>query len=159
MQSPGTSPAASLNEENKAARHLLDLLKMEQTQLINADIEGLSVLTEEKAKIVARMTELAMQRHKKLGAAGFAAKETGMQDWLQSPEASATALTSWSELIALAKAAKELNRTNGMLIGKHLSNNQMALNILHGSATGAGNFYGPNGQATMRTSVRGVVVG
>jgi flagella synthesis protein FlgN len=158
MQSSSTSPAHSLNDEHKAVHHLIQLLKQEQAQLIDADIDGLTVLTEEKAKAVAHMAELADLRYQALAAAGFAPKEAGMQEWLKSPSATVTADKSWNELLTLARSAKELNRTNGLLINKHMMRNQTALNVLHGNAPG-GAFYGPDGQSTAKSTTRNLVIG
>lgn len=158
MQAFGTSPADSLHEELKATAHLLQVLKQEQAQLVAANIDGLTAQTEEKAKIVARMSELARWRHSALAAAGFAAGEEGMQEWLKSPDATAAIGKSWKELLGLAQIGKELNRTNGLLIGRHMTRNQTALNVLQGSTHG-GTFYGPDGQATNKPGGRGLVLG
>ena len=157
MNPTGNSPAHDLHEENSAAHMLLDLLKKEQAQLIAADIDALTTLTEEKTRLVARMSELATGRHQALAAAGFAATEAGMQAWLDSLQTS-TARQSWKELLELSRAAREINRSNGLLIGKHLARNQGALNVLKGGPQGQA-LYGPNGQSSVRTSVRGLAIG
>lgn len=159
MHASGNNPADSLNEEHKAAHSLLELLKQEQQHLINADIDGLTKLTEEKAKVITQMSELAKSRHRALAMAGFPAEEAGMQEWLNSGAAMATASESWTELLALAQSAKELNRVNGLLIGKHMARNQQALNVLQINVQGA-NFYGQNGRSMVSaTATRGLVVG
>lgn len=157
MDNFGANPGSSLSEESMAARSLLQLLQQEQDRLIAAKIDGLAELTEEKAKIVARMTELATMRHSALAAAGFEPKESGMKAWLEKI-ASKTISKSWSDLLSLMRHAKEINRTNGMLINKHLARNQVALNVLHGGPHG-GNFYGPDGQTRAFASTRGLVIG
>lgn len=158
MQSTVPEAAAKLNEEQVAARHLVALLTREQAQLIEADIDGLTVTTNEKAKAVAQMTELAMARHRALGGSGYDANEAGMRAWVDATPEGAAAAKAWGELLALATAAKELNRTNGMLINTHMIRNQGAINALQVNAQG-GSFYGPDGQATARAVGRGVVVG
>ena len=158
MEAFGSSPADSLDEEHKAAVQLLQLLKLEQTHLVEADIDALTALIEAKSKIVARMTELAKWRHRTLGDIGFEATETGMQAWLASSGEHAAAGKSWTELLAVAQSAKELNRTNGLLINRHMTRNQNSLNILMGNPQGS-NVYGPNGQASSKASSRGFVVG
>jgi flagella synthesis protein FlgN len=157
MISSFNSPASNLSEENKAARALLDLLKQEQDLLIAAKMEGLVELTGNKEKIVARMTELASQRHSALAAAGFEPKETGMKAWLDKA-ATNTISKAWAELMTLARAAKEMNRTNGLLISKHLVRNQLTLNVLKGAPQG-GNFYGPDGQTQSGSGLRGLAIG
>lgn len=157
MDNFGTNPAGSLSEENKAARSLLQLLQQEQDRLVAAKIDGLVELTEEKAKIIARMAELANMRHSALASAGFEPKETGMKAWIDKI-ASQTISKSWSELLSLVRHAKEMNRTNGLLINKHMARNQVALNVLKGGTQG-GNFYGPDGQAKAYSSARGLAIG
>ncbi len=157
MNPSGNSPAHQLHEENRAARMLLDLLKKEQAQLVAADIDALTALTEEKTRLVTRMSELAASRHQALAAAGFAATEEGMQAWLDNSQLP-TARQSWKELLELARAAKDINRSNGLLIGKHLARSQSALDVLKGGAQGQA-LYGPNGQSTARTSARGLAIG
>lgn len=158
MQNFGNALADSLGEELKAGNILLQLLQQEQEHLINADLEALTKLTEEKAKVVAHMTELAQQRHCALGANGFEAEESGMKAWLNSRTASPAAEKSWNDLLEVARQAKELNRTNGLLIGQHMARNQNALNVLAGAPDG-GAMYGPNGQSTSQSSSRRLVVG
>jgi flagella synthesis protein FlgN len=157
MDSFGTNPAGSLSEENKAARSLLQLLQQEQDQLIAARIDGLVDLTEEKAKIVARMSELAQARHTALANAGYEPKETGMKVWLEK-NASKAVKAAWAELLSLARHAKEMNRTNGLLISQHLVRNQVALSVLQGGSQ-AGGFYGPDGQTKKHSSFRGLAIG
>ncbi|MES2934957.1 MAG: flagellar protein FlgN, partial [Pseudomonadota bacterium] len=97
------------------------------------------------------------QRHMALEKAGFAPQDASMQSWLSNPSQTA-AIKGWNELLAQVAAAKELNRINGLLISKHMARNQTALNVLH-TAPQSGNFYGPNGQSTITTSTRSLVVG
>ncbi len=156
MQSSDKNPAGSLGEELKAGNALLLLLKQEQEFLINADVEGLTKITEEKTKTVALMTNLAQGRHRMLASAGFEASEAGMQTWLKTVTPATG--NAWKELLGLAQQAKEINRTNGLLIGQHMARNQSALNVLQGSPQ-SGNLYGPNGQSTGQSGRRSLVVG
>ena len=157
MDTIGNSIATSLNEERQATQRLIDLLTQEQAQLLQADIEGLNTLIEEKTKLIGRLSELTLNRYRILANAKFDAAETGMEAWLKTAN-NATVRKAWSELLEAAKSAKELNRINGLLIGRHLVHNQQALNTLQGNQPG-GNFYGPDGQSTVRTSARGLAIG
>lgn len=158
MEPLETSPAASIAQEREATHALLQLLLQEQTHLVDANVDGLVKLTEEKAKIAAQLSELAKRRHGLLGAAGFEATEAGMKAWLESASATEVDNKSWSELLELALSAKEQNRVNGVLIMQHMARNQTALNVLQGNPQG-GNFYGPNGQSTTKIASRRLVVG
>ena len=152
------SPAHGLEEEYQAGHALLKLLEQEQTALVNADVESLTKLTEEKARIAAHMSQLAKNRHQALDAAGFETTETGMQNWLASSQANAASNKTWNELLEIVRSAKELNRVNGMLISQHMARNQSALSVLYGNSQG-GNLYGPDGQATTKVGSRRLVVG
>lgn len=156
MQKSASTPSDSLGEEFSAGQALLQLLKTEQELLIQADVDGLARLTEDKAKTVARMSELALLRHRSLAAAGFDASEAGMQNWVKGKAAAAE--KSWNDLLELGRQAKEQNRVNGMLIAQHLARTQNALKILQGTPQG-GNLYGPNGQSTSQSNRRTLVVG
>ena len=160
------TPADTLTEEQQVAKVLVDYLQQEQALLISADIEGLSLLTEKKASAVSLMSELATNRHRALAAVGHLASETGMQSWLTEQSAkfptaakqNKDVLNAWSNLLAIARQAKEINRVNGILINTHVVRNQTALNVFQVRTTDA-NLYGPNGQATSASKGRGLVVG
>ena len=158
MSSSSPNPAAQLAQEIAAADHLVGLLKKEQEHLIKADIEGLTVLTEEKTKAVSAMSELAMARHRSLAANGLNATEEGMQQWIKGMAPAAPASRAWSQLLELMRGAKELNRTNGILINTHLSRNQAALGVFQQNTQGNA-LYGPDGQASAKSTGRGLVVG
>lgn len=153
-----SNPATHLAQEIEAADRLVALLKQEQEHLIKADIDGLTALTDEKTRAVSAMSELAMARHRSLASAGLNATEEGMQQWIKGVASTAPASRAWSRLLELMRSAKELNRTNGILINTHLSRNQAALGVLQQNTKG-GEFYGPNGQATVKPTGRGLVVG
>jgi flagellar biosynthesis protein FlgN len=158
MHTPGTDPAHMLGDEQAAANTMLQLLKQEQSALVDADVDRLATLTGEKAKIAALMAQCAQHRHNALEKAGFEASESGMQGWLDKTGANPAGKKAWAELLALVEAAKELNRVNGLLIGQHIARNQTALNILQGNAEGSA-IYGPNGQSATKIGSRRLVVG
>lgn len=158
MHPPGTSPAHGLDGERQAADSLLQLLRQEQAALVDGDVERLSSLTDEKAKIAAHMAQLAKHRHGLLAHTGFAPTEAGMQEWLASAHATTADKSAWDALLEVAGSANELNRINGLLIGQHMARNQVALNILQGNAD-SGGIYGPNGQSANKIGGRRLVVG
>ena len=150
-------PANSLQEEITLTSQLVDILKREQAHLIAADINGLKAVTEEKSQVVSKISALTAQRYHALKLAGFDAMEGGMRAWIKSSKQLAEVDQAWANLLQLAQTVKNLNNTNGLLIGKHITYNQNALNVLQGTrATG---FYGPDGQTTNKLRQRGLVVG
>lgn len=53
----------------------------------------------------------------------------------------------WEEVVQLTSKLSQINRHNGMLLGKQIAYNTEALAILNASQTQK--FYGPNGQETV----------
>ncbi len=133
-------------------QRLIEKLRQEQALLSEASAEGMTEIITEKAAIVAEMTTLAGNRHRQLAELGYVDDETGMQKWMNE-QGSDTDKDIWADLFELAQDAKELNRVNGLLIGKKLSINQNALTVLQGK-TGTGSFYGPDGQSSIKSSGR-----
>jgi flagella synthesis protein FlgN len=82
-----------------------------------------------------------------------------MEDWLDSCD-DAAARTLWRALLERTREAKELNRVNGMLINKQMTNTQVVLNAMRTPAGGAdAAVYGPRGQASTGGPSRRFVVG
>lgn len=155
------NPTDKLAQECDTARELMAVLQEEQSHLTKANIDALGSLVAKKSALVAQMSELSKTRLKALAQAGFAPEETSMQKWFDSLSADTVNKTTdqenWGELLSLVRASKELNRTNGLLISTHMSHNQIALQILHGNQDGQ--VYGRNGQTSVQTSRRSLVVG
>jgi flagella synthesis protein FlgN len=153
------SPISTLRDEQTLIATLLKLMKQEQQCLVNADTDGLTAITPQKSQLINQMSQLSSLRLQALGAAGFAAREAGMDAWLAgSPDPAAATL--WQELLVLTREAKELNRVNGMLINKQMNYNQNLINAMRTPAQGADNsFYGPSGQPTAGGPSRRYVIG
>jgi flagella synthesis protein FlgN len=157
MNAESLTPASTLVEENQLTQRMIELLKQEQAHLIKADIEGLIAITDEKSQTATKMAVSACQRYQALATAGFAANEGGMRAWLDTAAPDSEICHFWQDLLKLAKSAKSMNNTNGLLINKHLVHNQKALEVLRGNS--GANFYGPNGKSTSTFRPRGLVVG
>ncbi|WDZ98015.1 flagellar protein FlgN [Herbaspirillum sp. WKF16] len=147
-----SNPASSLPQEKAALVRLVEKLRQEQALLAETSAEGVTDIISEKASLVAEMTTLAGNRHQLLASIGYTEDEAGMQRWMNEQGSDADK-DIWADLFELAQDAKEVNRVNGILIGKKLSVNQGALTILQGK-TGTGNFYGPDGQNSIKSSGR-----
>jgi len=157
MIADNLAPDSNLQEECRLTEQLIELLKQEQAQLVKADIEGLIAVTEEKSRIVAEISVTTNRRYRALANAGFDAREGGMRAWLNASVGTTEVNRRWQKLLQLAQTVKNLNNTNGLLISKHMTRNQKALNVLQGNL--GGNLYGPNGQSTSHVRPRGVIVG
>lgn len=156
MSQPINPLQASLQQEISVMTQLADVLKAEQTALVDGDVAALSELTQSKSRLVANIAELEHARNQAIAAKGFADDIQGFKDYLAST--TDTALSqAWDELLRISEAAKETNRTNGMLINRHLARNQGALNALQQNKQP---LYGPSGQSTTQANTgRGFVVG
>ena len=153
------SPITTLAEEFALLDSLVELLKQEQQMLVSADTDALSELTPRKDQAIAQLAALSKQRHQHLGDAGFAAREAGMEAWLDSCK-DAAASAAWQQVLDRTRVAKELNRVNGMLITKHLTHNQSLINAMRTPAGGAdAGVYGPSGQSAPSGPSRRFVIG
>ena len=154
-----TSPITTLRDEQQLITTLVDLMKQEQQFLVSADSGGLNTITPQKSALVQQMASLASQRHRALGAAGFPAREAGMEDWLAHCD-DAGARKAWLELLEHTREAKELNRVNGMLINKQMANTQVVLNAMRTPAGASDTgVYGPGGQTSVGGPSRRFVIG
>ena len=153
------SAHTTVQDEVRLIACLTDLMKQEQQFLVAADSDGLTTLTPLKNDLIEQMAALAKQRHVALAAVGHAPSEAGMQEWL-AQVSNPLFSEQWQQLLDKTREAKELNRVNGMLINKHMTQNAILINAMRttpGSAdTG---FYGPSGQATPVGGKRRFVVG
>lgn len=153
------SPISTVRDELALFATLMELMKQEQQFLVAADTDALGTITPQKAQLVAQMAALSKQRHAYLRAAGHAPDDASMQAWLdQAGEPVASEL--WQDLLAATRQAKEINRVNGMLIAKQLTNNQNIINAMR-TPTGAADasVYGPTGQTSSTATSRRVVIG
>lgn len=153
MRNVAESLIGHMHNESQAVDALDGVLKKEQHYLIQADMVGLLALTEDKARLVVRVAELSKERYKTLALAGYAANEEGMATWVAKSDTSAVA--AWRMLLDVTRVAKEHNRVNGLLISKHMSRSNHALQLLQRKNQHSG-VYGPDGQAQTRSISRGI---
>lgn len=137
--------ARLLEEEAAALGDFLDLLQKEQEALVRGDAEALLPLAEDKNRHFARLAQLAEGRNQALARLGLPADRPGMEAWLAGT-GEPTARRRWQEMLERLVRARELNRTNGILIVTRLQHNQQALQVLLAAADQAA-LYGPDGQA------------
>ena len=155
------NPTENLEQERDTARELIELLKEEREQLIKANIDTLAPMVGKKTELLVRLSALGKARLNALLQAGLPADENGMAAWLnrlKMPSADKLRISQiWEELHALIHASKELNRTNGLLIGSHMSRTQTALQVLQGNQEAQ--VYGKSGHTSLQTSRRSLVIG
>lgn len=156
MLIPAQAIDQALDDELSAARELLGILKEEQRHLVAMETDALIGVTDRKTASVARMSEASSRRAQAFAAHNIDSTASAVQTWLA--QSVAQTRDKWSALMAVAAEAKELNRTNGLLIGRHITTGQNALQILQGNAS-VGRIYGPDGQSTAGSAGRTFAVG
>lgn len=132
-----------LQQELDALDRFVALLQREQQALIAADTLTLADITQEKLQLGEQLNRLASACLAVVAADGFATNAAGIQQWLAGQPAGTNML--WDQLLKRARAAQQLNETNGLLIETRLQHNQQALTVLFQAANQAG-MYGPDGK-------------
>ena len=153
------TPFSTVDDERTHMGALVELMQQEQACLVGADTDALNALTPRKTELIAELTRLSQQRHASVQAVGFAANDSGMAPWLAT-HGDAAARTAWDALLDATRAAKELNRVNGMLISKHLTHTQHLIAAMR-TPTGAGDtgIYGPTGHTLGVSQTRRAIIG
>lgn len=152
-----SNPAQTLPQEQQALTLLITALQKEQAVLNQEKVDDILALLSEKATIIADMTKLAEQRFVALETAGYSGSEEGMKQWMQAHGTTENKQL-LDELLPAAATAKELNRLNGLLIGRHMSYNQQLLDAVQNALQG-GKIYGANGQSSIKTPGRQLGIG
>lgn len=124
---------------------LLKDLQEEQNALIHANIAQIEQFVDNRIALLQALSATANLRYQALAAHGFEANEHGMAAWILQ-QADDKIAKAWEDFQQQLVKAKELNRINGMLIGKHLQRNKELLQSLQGNQNTA-QIYGRNGHA------------
>ncbi len=74
--------SAMFEQDFKLVKELLWLLSREQTSLINADIDALEGLLDEKAQLLQKISASVQLRYNALVKLGFEPNENGMSSWV-----------------------------------------------------------------------------
>ncbi|TAN82289.1 MAG: flagellar protein FlgN [Gallionella sp.] len=143
---PHTQIFAALAAERAALLGFVALLEREQEMLVENRTDRLIELSGQKTTCAFNLNQLAETRRGLLRKnIPQPAGADAVHAWLETH--SPDGLAAWSEVIALAKRARQLNQTNGELIQMKLRHNQKSLAVLS-SAVNKANLYGPDGQAS-----------
>ncbi|MBC3874995.1 flagella synthesis protein FlgN [Undibacterium flavidum] len=152
-----------IDQEIVVMQSLTQLLDEEQQVLVNNDSEKLESITPNKNQLLAQVIELEKNRSELLLNSGHSSDAKGMLNFFTANTGnhSLKLENSWQSLLDISSQAQEKNRTNGLLINRHLSKNQAALNVLQsGGGHQAGSMYGADGQSKVKPSAgRGIVAG
>jgi flagella synthesis protein FlgN len=140
-----------VTEEQAAAAEFAKVLAEEQAALLAGPVlDELPAIVERKSALIARLSELALQRERCLHALGHGDGRDGIASAIEQDSRLAPI---WQDLVRHAGEARSRNVTNGILVRTRLDYNQRALNVLRdacGMAPVA--IYGPDGR--MPASIR-----
>lgn len=151
-----TQLGPTLNEEINRLREFISLLQCEQDLLKQGDTESLLPLIETKTSLANSLAAFAQARAGQLNRLGLDIGRAGMEAWLAHNDQGGKLREAWQTLLDLAAQARNLNITNGKLIGLYMQHNQQAFNALM-SATNRAMTYGPDGQ--QQTGLGGRILG
>ena len=142
----GDALPALLARERDAIIQFIELFKREEALLRQGGSDEIFRLVTEKETLATQLSGITAQRGTLLTALGLTPDRQGLEAWCAShPEAGET-LRTWSDIVALADEARELQRLNGELINIHMRYNVQALEALQSGARSL-NLYGPDGQS------------
>lgn len=146
IQNPTEFYAVLMDEKNTIQR-FIEILKKEEDALVQGNIDDVDFLASDKTRLVEKLIQLGEQRSQYLLTQGLSTDSAGMNEWLAKHAVNnSDAQKLWNELLLLAKNAKQINQTNGLIISSQLQHNQRAFSALQ-SAAGNISMYGPKGQA------------
>ncbi len=148
-----------ITQEVELMTSLVQLLQNEEQILIDNAAEKLEGIVAEKNNLLMQIIALEKNRNQQLGQAGFGTDAEGMNSLLSQFSSELDIEANWKSLLELSAAAKENNRTNGILINRQMTRNQTALNILQQNDQTAA-VYGADGQSRLSSnSGRGIIAG
>ncbi len=127
------------------------ILDEEHAALLGADADRLLSLSQDKARAVESLDDLARIRSDALQALSLDPRAPNFQ--LQLAAASQALATLWRSLVGTADAAQTRNRTNGDLLATRMAHNRTALDTLNTVAR-RHSVYGPDGQSVIQPANR-----
>ena len=138
-----------VEQELRLTERLLEVLREEESMLLANEIDSLPPCTQHKSKLVAEFFVLRQRRLACLARLGLPAEDPSMVSWLEQ-HAEDAIWPLWEELLRHLAAAKELNRTNGLLIHQLSTRNRSALQALQ--VPDSTRLYGPYDQGARRST-------
>jgi len=143
------SPGQCLEQELRLTEQLLEALQQEESALMGNDVDLLQSSTQAKSRLISEFFEAHRRRLAGLTRLGLSADDRSMLQWLQDHgDEHAHAL--WDELLRRLGQARELNRTNGLMINQLSARNLAAMQVLQPTSSAA--LYGPSGQKMTRST-------
>jgi flagella synthesis protein FlgN len=138
-----------LETERNIFQAFIEILKKEESALIEGKIEEIDYLASDKSRLIEELIQFDEDRNEYLKKQGLILEKDSINNWLSELAKQHSNLSKirilWNELLDLAKIAQQLNHSNGLMISTQLQHNQRAFVALH-CAAGNVSLYGPKGQ-------------
>ena len=149
---------AGLVDERIAFSSICSLLQVEQEALVQGQADRVADLAVDKATQIESLSRLADQRSRHLTLQGLSGNAEGIKVWLnRNPALALTAKKAWSELMAVAETARQLNQDNGILIESKLQQNRQKLAVLQSSGVSSDGVYHSDGRLSPLRSARSFI--
>lgn len=149
----------NIERETGALHAFTELLRAEQSALINGESERVAEFAEAKAARVFELTRFGEERGRWLKSLGLNNDRAGMERLLREHARNDSATVSaWQQLLKLSESAQQTNTTNGMLINARLQHTQRALNVIFSSARLPGAYGADGNTVSLRTGQQLAVV-
>jgi len=140
-----TAFSSSMTQAIELLESLTTLLMVERTALKDRDTANIKSVLEQKTGLLKELQSNATQRSQLLAQAGFDGNEQGMNAYLETLPATASALINqWHVLKDKLFSCQEANQVNGNIVNRSRAQVESLLNIMRGQSgqqkiyTGAG---------------------
>ena len=138
-----------LKTESDTLRILIEILKKEESALIEGKLEEIDRLASNKIKLIRELIQHDDDRNVFFLKIGLLSERKSIDSWLNELAVQNSSFSEikalWKELLNLAKTAQQFTHSNGLIIANRLQHNLRCFAALHG-ATGNVALYGPKGQ-------------
>lgn len=145
--------SALMLEETATLRTALGHLHAERRALEAGEVDTLAVLAARKSEAYGRLAQLGDARSAMFARAGVKPVRAEVEALFARGPEWAACRQAFSDLLALAREAHDLNQANGLLIRTQMKSSQQALAVLMSAAEQA-STYGPDGQSLARATSR-----
>lgn len=142
-----------LADEKELVSRFLNMLREEQSLLVSGDADSLHAIGLGKLELVELLNRAEASRTDFLSAETPSGKKPEMTEWLKQHPTEKFARQLWSDILELAREARQLHTLNGELINSHLARTAEAIAILTQRQKDQA-LYGSNGQAAAGTGSR-----
>jgi len=138
-----------LKTESDTLRIFIEILKKEESALIEGKLEEIDRLASNKIKLIQELIQHDDDRNVFFLKIGLPSERKSIDSWLNELAVQNSSFSEikalWKELLNLAKTAQQFTHSNGLIIANRLQHNLRSFAALHG-ATGNVALYGPKGQ-------------